>query len=84
MRRLVVLVASLGLSACGGGVESPEAEPQGVSETEQAVCTGNAWECFCGGYKTQTACNQASSSNGWHCYWQSATLAAGRCLPTYE
>ncbi|MCY1023426.1 hypothetical protein [Pyxidicoccus sp. MSG2] len=83
MRRFVVLVSLLGLSACGG-VESAESEQAALSETGQELCTGNTWECFCATYKTQATCTQASSPNGWHCYWQSATATAGRCLPTYE
>lgn len=83
MRRLVVLVSVLGLSACGG-VESAGAEQEALTQTEQDICTDNSWECFCATFKTKATCNQASSPNGRHCVWHSATLAGGRCLPTYE
>ncbi|MCK8500885.1 MULTISPECIES: hypothetical protein [Myxococcus] len=76
MRRFVVLVSLLGLSACGGGVEA-EQQPESPAQTEQGLCTGNAWECFCAQYKTQATCNQASSGAR-HCVWQN------KCLPTYE
>ncbi|WP_426750306.1 hypothetical protein [Myxococcus sp. Y35] len=78
MRRFAVLVALLGLSACGGGVDAAQQEEALLESEQGALCTGNAWECFCARYKTQTTCNQATTGN-WHCVWQS-----NRCLPTYE
>ncbi|MCP3168117.1 hypothetical protein [Myxococcus qinghaiensis] len=80
MRRLVVLVSFLGLSACGGGVESAGTEQEAVSQTEQELCSSaNAWECFCAQFKTQEACREVQ-----RCVWQPYTAAASRCLPTYE
>ncbi|MFP2960486.1 hypothetical protein ACLEPN_22355 [Myxococcus sp. 1LA] len=77
MRRLAVLVALLGLSACGDAEAVLEDAP--LNEAEQgAICSGHAWECFCAKQKTQTACNQATTGN-WHCIW-----TENRCLPTYE
>ncbi|NTX02754.1 hypothetical protein HUA74_07215 [Myxococcus sp. CA051A] len=81
MRRLVVLFSLLGLSACGGGVESAGTEPEAVSGTEQELCSSaNAWECFCAQFKTQEACRTGSQ----RCVWQPYTAVGSRCLPTYE
>ncbi|MCP3100216.1 hypothetical protein LZ198_15190 [Myxococcus sp. K15C18031901] len=86
MRRILVLASLLGLTACGGSEDITPGAPGALSQVEQeAICgSANAWECFCASQKTEDACRQATSTNGWHCYWQSLTLSTGRCLPTYE
>ncbi|MCE9672135.1 hypothetical protein LY474_30445 [Myxococcus stipitatus] len=86
MRRIFVLASLLGLIACGGSEEFTSEPSEALSRTEQEATCGsaNAWECFCSSQKTQTACNQATSASGWHCYWQATSTTTGRCLPTYE
>lgn len=81
MRRLLLAVSLLSLTACGGDMNAEEAQApaavQGETSSELSIgCTGNSWECFCGQYKTQATCPSAS-----RCYWDPNRV---RCMPTYE
>ncbi|AKQ67955.1 hypothetical protein A176_004867 [Myxococcus hansupus] len=78
MHRFAVVVALLGLSACGG-TDAVVQRDAPLNEVEQeSLCSGHAWECFCAKQKTEATCNQATTGN-WHCVW-----TTNRCLPTYE
>lgn len=81
MRCFVLVAALMGLTACGGEMlpeetQSPEstqvAAPGQVSE--ESLCAGNTWECFCASLKTQANCATVTS-----CIWWN-----NRCQPTYE
>ncbi|MFP2906269.1 hypothetical protein ACLESD_14620 [Pyxidicoccus sp. 3LFB2] len=85
MRRFFVMMSLVALSACGG--QPPAAEETPVEQTPATeesgtgaqsagpTCTsGNAWECFCGQFRTYDTCRPNRS-----CVW-----AYNRCSPTYE
>lgn len=82
MRRIAVLAALLGLTACGGEMLPEEGqvpvstEEAAASEqvSAESTCSGNSWECFCAQYKTQSSCSTVKS-----CVWYQ-----NRCQPTYE
>jgi hypothetical protein len=84
MRGFIVTVALLGLAACGGAMSPEQMEATQAPATDSAapaevnaeslICTDGSWECYCGQFKTSTACSGAT-----RCFWYN-----NRCQPTYE
>jgi hypothetical protein len=84
MRRFFVMVSLAVLSACGGPPPAEEAAAEQAPVADEAsvgatgatpTCTsGNAWECYCGQFRTAETCRTERS-----CVW-----AFNRCSPTYE
>lgn len=85
MRRFVVMLSLVVVSACGGQPTADE-----VPAAEQAPAAGEAsdvestalcssadtWACYCAQFKTADTCRQAQLRR---CVW-----AYNRCTPTYE
>ena len=78
MRRFILAVSLLTLTACGGSEQVSE-EPQGtepsqseVSASASTVCTGDTFDCYCAQFKVKANCPTQS-----YCYWDASL---DRCL----
>ncbi|QAT83636.1 hypothetical protein EJ065_2050 [Corallococcus coralloides] len=84
MRRFLVMMSLVALSACGGQpteAEAPVEQPPVTEETgaqsATPTCTsGDSWACYCATFKTSDTCRAAQLRR---CVW-----AYNRCSPTYE